>query len=163
MNTKVHVFETAGLGKAPFKFVGYYVDRGRTYTTPQGLTVTVGAPGQPTGTCDYCTKNIAHCFQIESADGKKFVVGSECVMKTGDAGLKGEVNKVKTILQHNKQDEIIQNNWVWVEANKSELEKMPSHTVRHSMYSMIVWYYKNAGRAGKIRIVKVAMKAMEAA
>ena len=119
--TKIHVFETAGLGISPFKFVGYYIDRGRSYTSPEGITTTVGAPGQPTGTCDYCGASIANCFRIQLADGKVFVVGSECVLKTGDAGLKAEVDKVKAEIQREKQDNAIAANWLWVEENREVL------------------------------------------
>jgi len=156
--TKIHVFETVGLGQAPFKFVGYYVDRGRSYTSPEGFTVTIGAPGQPTGTCDYCGTSIANCFRIQSADGKTFVVGSECVMKTGDAGLKAEVNKVKAEITREKQDKAIAENWLWVEENRQALALRPYG--KYTLLESIEWFYKNAGRSGKINIIRAAKKAI---
>lgn len=73
-----HVFEAAGLGKAPFRCVGV------VEVTYQACP---GAPIQPGGSCDYCGTGISiHC-KIKSADGKEFKVGSDCVRKTGDAGL----------------------------------------------------------------------------
>lgn len=79
----VHVFELAGLGKAPFRCVG----------TQQNWFYVPGVPGsrKPGGTCNYCGTGIAHECLIQSADGKRFVVGCECVKRTGDRGLKNAV------------------------------------------------------------------------
>lgn len=96
METSIHKFEQAGLGKAPFRYVGFTEKRGPIRTVlPNGIVQECGAPGQPMGTCDYCGQGIAICCEIVSADGKRFVVGSDCVEKTGDAGLR----KVKTDVQ----------------------------------------------------------------
>jgi hypothetical protein len=84
----IHKFEKAGLGKAPFRFVGISENRGpKTISTAGGVETTVGAPGQPMGSCDYCGMGIAEEYHIQSSDGREFVVGCECVRKTGDAGL----------------------------------------------------------------------------
>jgi len=82
-----HAFEAAGLGKAPFQFVGAYELRGPiTYTDPKtGVEVQVGSPGQPMGTCAYCGTGIAYCCTIQSADGRTFVVGTDCVERTHSA------------------------------------------------------------------------------
>lgn len=82
---KLHRFEAAGLGKAPFRCVG--VER-RVGPINLGNGLEVGAPGQPMGCCDYCGQGIAECYAIVSADGREFIVGCDCVSKTGDAGLK---------------------------------------------------------------------------
>jgi hypothetical protein len=156
---KTHVFEAAGLGKAPFVFVGYYEDRGpKQIDSTNGLTLTVGTPGQPMGTCEYCGTGIAICCQIQSADGKTFVVGSDCVAKTGDAGLKANVDEMKAKLQREKQDATIASNWQWVEENREKLALLPYG--KYTMLESIEWFYKNAGRSGKIRIVRVAKKAL---
>jgi hypothetical protein len=79
-----HVFERSGCGRAPFRFVGCFEDRG-----PKNLGngFMVGSPGQPMGVCAHCGTGIAICCTIRDADGKHFVVGSTCVEKTGDDGL----------------------------------------------------------------------------
>lgn len=76
---KIHAFEIAGLGKAPFRCVGI---RENWFFIP-------GVPGskKPGGTCRFCGACIAHEYEILSADGKRFVVGCDCVHKTGDRGL----------------------------------------------------------------------------
>lgn len=70
--TRVHAWEAAGYGKAPFTVVGYHKE-------PRGTA------------CDVCGTGIIHVFSIASADNRQFVVGSDCVAKTGDAGLIGAV------------------------------------------------------------------------
>lgn len=61
-----HVFQAAGLGLAPFKYVG----------------LSEGA-----ATCDYCGTPLRYRYTVRSADGREFIVGSDCILKTGDAGL----------------------------------------------------------------------------
>lgn len=78
----VHPFELAGLGKAPFRVVGFSV---RKYQACQG------APVQPGASCDYCGTGIMNVFEILSSDARKFVVGCDCVAKTGDVKLIAEV------------------------------------------------------------------------
>ncbi len=151
---KVHVFESAGLGKAPFTWVGYHEERGGKVTEINGVTVTVGAPGQPLGTCAFCGTGIAICCEIVSADGKSFVVGSDCVLKTGDKGLKVQVDEMKATMNRKKQDATIAANLQWVEQNREKLAALPYG--KYSLLESIEWFYKNAGRFGKLRIVKAA-------
>lgn len=80
---RIHDFERAGLGIAPFSFVGAYEDRGpKSVTTRDVTTLTVGAPGQPMGTCAYCGQGIAICCRIVDVNGQSFVVGSDFVRRT---------------------------------------------------------------------------------
>lgn len=74
----VHVFERAGLGLAPFRFVGFYTAK---------FQACPGALVQPGTSCDYCGTGIMYVCRIKSADGKFFKVGCDCVAKTGDAGM----------------------------------------------------------------------------
>lgn len=76
---RIHPFEAAGLGKAPFKCVGYEY---RTFQACQGAPVQVG------GSCRYCGQGICHTYLIKSSDGKTFPVGSNCVEKTNSKGAK---------------------------------------------------------------------------
>lgn len=91
--TSVHPFEEAGLGLAPFRFVGMREVRGPLLVMVDGVEFQVGAPGQPMGTCAYCGQGIAVCCDISSADGKRFTVGSDCVAK-----VEREDNRVSPIL-----------------------------------------------------------------
>ncbi len=93
--THRHVFETSGKhGKAPYKVVGYDYAVGpvRFIDKQTGIEMTCGSPGQPMGCCDHCGTGIAHIFIIESSDGVRFKVGSDCVLKTGDEAMKKVVD-----------------------------------------------------------------------
>ena len=94
----VHTFERSGLGKAPFRYVGQIwqdIAYGEVVLNRAEWDATgIRASTKPGGTCDYCGAYILNMFQIESADGKRFKVGSDCVLKTGDAGLKKVVSAV---------------------------------------------------------------------
>ena len=84
----MHVFERSKLGVAPFRCVGVFEKVGPlVISTAGGVTTTAGSPGQPMGVCDHCGASLRDCYQIRSADGRVFIVGSSCVEKTGDAGL----------------------------------------------------------------------------
>lgn len=99
----LHVFERSGLGKAPFRFVGMLqqdIAYGEAVISREGGILVTTKPG---GSCDHCGAYIVNMFQIESSDGKRFKVGSDCVLKTGDIGLAkivkakvSELNKVRT-------------------------------------------------------------------
>lgn len=102
MSNEMHVFEAAGLGKAPYKYLGVEVLRGPiTVQSVNGCVVQIGAPGQPMGCCQYCSTGIAYLFWLESTDGRKFYVGSDCIYKSGDVGLKRIIEPI--VAQHNKE------------------------------------------------------------
>ena len=65
-NGSQHIFESAGLGKAPY--------------SPRGVT-TEG------GQCQYCGTPIVYRFYLEGTDKKTFYVGSDCIKDAGDKGL----------------------------------------------------------------------------
>ena len=69
---KVHKFELAGLGTAPYAYLG---------CEHKVFVAYPGAPEQPGGCCDYCGTGISYQFHLRSADGKKFKVGSDCILK----------------------------------------------------------------------------------
>ncbi len=78
----VHPWERAGLGKAPFAYLGVSENVGPIRIANRDGTVTeIGAPGQPMGTCAYCLQGIAECHHVRSADGKKFTVGCDCIRR----------------------------------------------------------------------------------
>lgn len=92
---KLHVFEKAGLGKAPFRCVGFFK------SVFQAIPGDANCPIQPGSSCDFCGNAIMNVFQIKSADGNVFKVGCDCVARAGDAGLKRVVNAKKA--EHEKE------------------------------------------------------------
>lgn len=73
-----HVF--THLGPAPYRYVG----------VTQNLFQIPGCPEatKPGGSCDHCGTGITFEFRFVAANGRKFKVGSSCVNKSGDAGLR---------------------------------------------------------------------------
>ncbi len=74
----LHVFERAGLGKAPFRVTGF---------TVKTFKASPDSPTQPGTCCDFCGTGIMNVCMIRGADGSEFKVGCDCVARTGDAGL----------------------------------------------------------------------------
>lgn len=93
---KIHKFQLAGLGRAPFTFINIIE---RTYCPCPGVA------SQPSGTCAYCGNGIKYCCVIQDADGKTFEVGNECVKKTDDAGMiKIITNKLKIAMAQKRRE-----------------------------------------------------------
>lgn len=81
METKTHVF--AHLGPAPYRYTG----------VSQNIFSIPGCPEatKPGGSCGHCGTGISLEFHFTAANGRKFKVGSSCVDKAGDAGLKRDI------------------------------------------------------------------------
>lgn len=168
MQSDVHIFEKMGLGKAPFKFLGCVdtkIGADKDGMVPVNKGGGLQVMTKPGGTCEYCGKYITQFFWLKSADGKKFKVGSSCVMKSGDKGLirsvksaKTRQNKIKTIaLNKRKQNEIIAKL-----ADKKVRKKLS--TIPHpakwaadrgdSLLDWAEWMLKSSGAAGRAKIYK---------
>lgn len=96
-DTAIHCFEKAGLGKAPFRCVGIASIPSASMAEHNPVAYNNAMAMLPRdlgcGTCNYCGIAIMHNCIILSADGRRFVVGSDCVARTGDAGLIQVVRK----------------------------------------------------------------------
>lgn len=88
----VHKFELAGLGKAPFRFAGM----------DEKVIVHADGTTQAGSSCDFCSTGIRYQFWCESADGKTFKVGCDCIHKSGDAGLVKMIAKAERELKDKK-------------------------------------------------------------
>lgn len=167
---KIHPFEKAGLGAAPFKCVAAYEKRGpiKSYDAKSGVTLEIGYAGQPMGTCDYCGTGIALCFEIKSADGKRFIVGSDCVAKTHreathgltDADrklaltVKRETKRLKDTATDGRVEKAFGNLWANYDLI---LEKLGGRTVDY-----ILFCHRFAGRSGKTKVARMIEKALSA-
>jgi len=78
----VHKFEKAGLGKAPYRFLG--VSEHKFQAAP-------GEPIKPGGSCDYCGASIMYAAQLQGACGARFKVGCDCALSAGGAGMQKRV------------------------------------------------------------------------
>lgn len=93
----IHKFELAGMGKAPFKVVGFYALPSKSLAehNPNAYNLQLKAmpKGVGIGSCSYCGIALVNNYILESKDGKKSVVGCDCVQKVGDTGfLKNQRN-----------------------------------------------------------------------
>jgi hypothetical protein len=95
VETSIHCFEKSGLGKAPFRCVGLYSIPSPSLAEHNVEAYNNALRDMPRdvgcGSCQYCGTAIMHNFIIQSSDGMRFVVGSDCVARTGDAGLLKQV------------------------------------------------------------------------
>lgn len=123
-----HAFELAGLGTAPFRFVGASEN---VITYPDG-TQKAG------GSCDYCGTGIRTECQVRSADGKLFKVGCNCIEKVGDKGLlkayktspefrakQRQIKAAKAAIVHQKTMALRAEVAAIVEAKAEQLSAMP--------------------------------------
>ena len=155
----MHVFERAGLGKAPFKLVHVYECVFKPFPD---------APARPGRGCSFCGTGIMTAYELKSADGKYFVVGCNCVEKTGDTGL---IKAYKTHPEHRallRQKAALKDaaniaEWKRVTTDPESMEKLSS-VVRESEYrgkepwltfALRAWDYCGAsGRANYLRAAK---------
>lgn len=172
--TATHPFQKAGLGLAPFKFVGYEERRG-PMPLGDGISM-IGSPGQPMGTCDYCGTGIAGCYMVKSADGKHFIVGCDCVQKLSKASnakqdpaiaaILRAANDIKTKKRHEREKAQIAELTEFCMAHSDVLAGM-SHTSKYwaeqgqTALDELNWFLKNAGTAGSIKMLKASKKRIE--
>lgn len=150
-------FERAGMGLAPFILRG--VEEKVHVACP-------GATPQPGGTCDFCGTGIRYVFHIESADGKKWGVGCDCVRHTQDAGLiRRATNEQKLIdrkNRHDREDKKIAELKDWFYSHAEKAKSIPSPNSRRAeefgetLFDCVEWYLNHAGRSGSIDILKLA-------
>lgn len=169
-----HPFERAGLGLAPFRFVGMV----------EKLYVSCpGAPAQPGGTCDYCSNGIRYVYNIRSADGKTFGVGSECVRKieradnrlvksveAAERAFKRKQNQAKRAAALPKELARISEAKTQVETNEDLRAKLAAEPhpyakafrdneeVTRTLLDYVEWMFKSAGHSGRLKIARMIEK-----
>jgi hypothetical protein len=166
----IHVFERAGLGKAPFRYIGM-VEQDLCYGqkilnreeySRTGILLTT----KPGGTCAYCGAYIINMCQVQSSDGRTFHVGSDCIEKTSDAGLRKVVAKDLKAVQQARDNARIAAAKVLLtdDSVKANLDALPHpfpHMARkgHTLLNYIEWTLTRAGRAGTLKVVRMIEKA----
>lgn len=143
-NEKVHVFERAGLGKYPYVLID---------------VVTKIYQGSPGSSCAFCGTGIKNCYIIQSSDGLRFDIGSECIKKSDDKGLMRMASDAEKKMRRDKEDKIIADLMVQFENIKDKLTKMPHPNEYYSSQGKtyldyIEYTLAGCGRSGKIRNLK---------
>ena len=171
--TETHVFEKAGLGKAPFKYIGFSELSERRVTDAQGFTHHIAAGGS----CDYCGAAIHYAMWIQDANGKRFKVGCDCVEKTGAKGIKKHVaaakkQQAKAAREKAKAKEVVriaaaQENYK-MHRNIFVSELHPKRLIDRatcrplSLYDYFNWIFANAGHTGKLKATRQIEKMIAA-
>lgn len=168
MKNQVHVFEAAGLGKAPFAFAGLE-DTGED-AGPDGLVRrSVGGIDhltKPGGSCDLCGHYIKIFCWVKSADGKRFKVGSDCIAKIGDKGLKKVVddhirynrNEKRRVNEKKKIDNAIE---LLSDENIRQALAAQPHPLAwraekgENKLDWAEWMMSCAGNSGKLQVARV--------
>jgi hypothetical protein len=160
-DVKLHVFEAAGLGRAPYKFLRMDVMRGPIRRIENGVEVQIGAPGQPMGSCQYCSTGILYAFWLRSADGKEFYVGSDCIMKSGDAGLRRVIDPLIKQMQKEQRDARAKMTLEQALAvlplvrDALKQERHPFGFGNKTLADYVDWMLVHAGQSGKVKVAKI--------
>lgn len=92
-NAGAHPFELAGMGRGPYQFVGMVSIPGAALAEANCEAYNAALRELPRdliggcGTCSNCGMAIMNICIIRDADGKRYGVGSDCVLKTDDKAL----------------------------------------------------------------------------
>jgi hypothetical protein len=167
--SELHPFERAGLGKAPFRFVGVEVRIGPIRFERNGVTVEIGAPGQPMGACQYCSQGIAECCHVRSSDGRDFIVGNECIKKV-DSQLARQaapaIRERARLMREARQDRKIAAALEALDSVRSQLAAKPHPQPWRAangatLLDFVEWMLANAGRRGKCEAAALVLEARD--
>lgn len=122
-----HPFELAGLGRAPFRCVGVYQipSQALAAQNPDAYNnaLRMMPRGYGCGTCNFCGQAIMNCYLINSADGRKFAVGCDCVEKTADGPLITKVEaERRRIERERRQAAAAAKREVWLSERRAKAE-----------------------------------------
>lgn len=168
----LHPFERAGLGQAPFRYVGMAAQDlcygqailNRAEYEQTGIAVTT----KPGGTCAYCGTYIVNMYNVRSADGREFHVGSDCVEKTGDAKLVSAVKREKRAADKAKRAAKAGNVTVELatflvdDEARAKLAALPHPKLPGlTMLDWSEWMVKRSGATGRAKLLKAVKAALE--
>lgn len=160
----VHPFERAGLGKAPFRFLGVEEN---VIKHPDGRE-------QAGGCCDYCYTGIRYEFRILSSDGRVSKVGCDCILKLdrADNRLIKQAEAAKLAIERTKRKQREEARKI-VEAErikaaysriddpevKASMQAKPHphmpHNPMSSLWHYVAWVGEHGGHSGKLACAKM--------
>jgi hypothetical protein len=175
-NSELHPFEKAGLGKAPFRYIGQVpqdICYGERLLSSRDSAVRFTT--KPGGTCDACGTYIVDMFRIVSSDGQESVVGCDCILKVSQTieekktfqdDLKAmKKAKAKTAAEKKKAKDraMVQTARAGFESIpvvRFLLEKQPHPDSRmaswgKTMADYVEWMFLNAGLSGQVQAAKI--------
>ena len=160
--TATHPFEQRGLGQAPFRYVGIEAQEMshgvRVLGSVGGCEVTT----KPGGTCAYCGQYIVNMFNVESADGQRFHVGSDCIRKV-DATLAAAIAPaIKQRKRDRDNARIAAAKAALPQAASLRNKPHPNAKLAADGRTLADWcayMFKHAGTSGSLRAAKVVENA----
>lgn len=115
------------MGQAPFRVIGVEEKVFRAFP---------GDTGKAGGTCDFCGTGIRWVYTIESADGKRWGIGCDCVRHVGDSGLKRQATEMQRgIDRKNRMKKAIEKAAIlkqWWAEHRAELAEYPHPFSQHA-------------------------------
>lgn len=154
---KMHPWERAGLGSAPFRFAGMRENAFQAYP---------GAPVQPGGSCDFCGNGIRYECWVLSSDGRKFKVGTDCIARIdAEPKLKKQFNAEKARIEREKVGERVRAATAALENCPTLLTDAPHPHNRQgcTMRDYVSWCLAHAGNAGRTKAARAVEAALKAA
>ena len=164
---QIHRFEAAGLGKAPFRFIGVETNSDRAALNREAESNGLMFTTNYCTSCDFCGMAINDAYRLQSADGNRFKVGCECVKKTGDAGIVRQIDETRKRLarekRHAREAARIVEGKAWIVANRARLEATPHPDKQRAargdtLASMLDWFFTHAGTTGRLGALRAAKK-----
>lgn len=176
--TEIHPFEKAGLGKAPFRYIGAVAqDVGPDGLRKMGTKHGVEWSTTPGGTCDACGKAIVDIYRVQSSDGKISTVGCDCIKKVGGSTVKNVAafendrkviakakSRAKKVNNDARDDARIAAAFARLD-EATKLRETPHPTAWGlkaglTLADYVRWMGENAGRSGKLSAAKMIEKAL---
>jgi hypothetical protein len=147
-----HPFELSGLGKAPFRYLGF----------SENVIKYDDGTSQAGGTCDHCCAGIRYQCHIQSADGKKSVVGCDCILKLNHCNNRAVdpamVAKVTSEVAKRRREQARQrraakraatareNEAAFIKLDMDALANHPHPSIAGKTFAdYVTWCYKNIG------------------
>ena len=143
MNSE-HLFELAGLGFAPFRFVRLLE--------------------QPGSVCAYCGQEIEFCHEITDVNGETFVVGGRCVNKTDDASMMSRARRARKKAETVRQMARVRDMADRLENDEDLRDSL--RAIPHSRFwknttklDEAIWIMRHAALSGRMRLIREIEKA----
>jgi hypothetical protein len=168
---EVHPFEKAGLGKAPFRYIGIMhqeISYGKRVIGNIGGVDIVTTPG---GTCDACGQYIVDMYRIKSSDGQVSIVGCDCIKKVGyvvealpkfKADLAKLAKTKRAIAKSKEEARILEARKLFL-ATETMFADQPHPTKwgteqGKTLRDYVEWMLCHAGHSGKFSVTKMIEK-----
>lgn len=158
---RTHVF--AHLGPAPYRYLGY---ERKVFQSIPGCP---DCPMQPGATCDHCGTGIMDTFRFRAADGREFIVGSDCVHKSGDANLRkvisADVSTHRREVVKARAANLLDRALAALPALRDTFAAEPHPNAwaaakGRTRLDWIDWMLANAGRTGRTEVAKYILAAV---